>query len=152
MQLRRNVDLSRWSSLGTPAVAEWATSVSNMDELREVLSRCNAQGLPTTVLGGGTNVVLCDRIRGCVVRASIRGITSHEDGERTCVTVGSGESWHGFVRWSLGRGLAGIENLALIPGTVGAAPIQNIGAYGVELSEVLQHVSAVDRATGAVQS
>jgi UDP-N-acetylmuramate dehydrogenase len=152
MQLHRNVDLSHWNSFGTPAVAEWAISVSSLRELCEALDLCNAQGLPTTVLGGGTNVVLRDRIRGCVIRASIRGITALEHGEHTSVTVGAGESWHGFVRWSLGRGLAGIENLALIPGTVGAAPIQNIGAYGVELSEVLQHVSAVDRATGAACS
>jgi UDP-N-acetylmuramate dehydrogenase len=64
------------------------------------------------------------------------------------VTAGSGESWHELVRWSIGRGLSGIENLALIPGTVGAAPIQNIGAYGTELAETLHTVHAVDRATG----
>jgi UDP-N-acetylmuramate dehydrogenase len=152
MYLQRTVDLSRWNSFGTPAIAEWATSVSSVAALCEALDRCAKQSLPTIVLGGGTNVVLRDRIHGCVIRASIRGITATEDGKRTYVTVGAGESWHGFVRWSLGRGLAGIENLALIPGTVGAAPIQNIGAYGVELSEVLQCVSAVDRETSDARS
>jgi len=146
--LERGVDLSRWSSFGTPSIAEWAATVRTVPELERALAECRGLSLPTTVLRGGTNVLLRSRVPGCVIRAGIRGISTIEGKEHVDVTAGSGESWHELVRWSIGRGLSGIENLALIPGTVGAAPIQNIGAYGVELSETLRMVRAVDRGTG----
>ena len=101
------------------------------------------------VLGGGSNVVLLDDVPGTVYLNRISGLEIiGEDGERALVEAGAGENWHGLVRWSLDQGLCGLENLSLIPGSVGAAPIQNIGAYGVELSSVLESVTAWDWRTG----
>ena len=100
------------------------------DELREIL-RDNGSVL---VLGGASNVVLGETIDRCVCLIRNRGISAVAVGGQVEVTAAAGESWHALVRYTLGRGLFGLENLALIPGSVGAAPLQNIGAYGVELS------------------
>ena len=147
--LPRNVTLDRWSSFRTRCVAEHAVQVARSEELDEVMHRCRRSGLGLTLLGGGTNVVLRDRVQGCVVRIASRGLVFDDHGEHVRVSAEAGESWHGLVRACVGRGLAGIENLALIPGDVGAAPIQNIGAYGMELSERLVEVRVIDRASGA---
>ena len=150
--LAQDVDLETWSSFRTPCTAELAVTVRAVHELQEVLERCNRLSLPTTILGGGTNVVLSRYIGGCVIRVAVRGHSLHDEGERVLVTAGAGESWHGLVRRCVGAGLSGIENLALIPGTVGAAPIQNIGAYGVELASALREVHVIDRSTGVERS
>jgi len=97
------------------------------------------------VLGGGSNIVFATDVPGTVYHNRIRGRAVVEDhGDQVLLEVGAGEEWHGLVRWTLQQGLYGLENLSLIPGSVGAAPIQNIGAYGVELSSVLDSVTAWD--------
>ena len=113
-------------------------------ELLDALGQAQRESVPVTLLGGGTNVVLLERIDGRVIRIASRGIAFDSDGDGVRVTAASGENWHGLVRACLGRGLSGLENLALIPGTVGAAPIQNIGAYGVELSSLVIGATAID--------
>lgn len=100
---------------------------------------------PLFVLGGGSNVLFASDFEGAVVHVALRGIEEKAGG---LVRVAAGESWDRFVRWSLAEGYAGLENLALIPGTVGAAPVQNIGAYGVELAEFVARVEAWDRIRG----
>ena len=104
------------------------------------------------VLGQGSNVVLPERLDRPVVLAALRGLRLRVRGEEALLTVAAGESWHGVVRYSLGQGWAGLENLALIPGSAGAAPIQNIGAYGVELSERVAEVRVFDRAEDRVRA
>ena len=121
------------------------------DELRELVIRCSAGDVPLTVLGGGTNVVLRKRLRGLVVVLALKGVKAHSgNSDQILLTAAAGEVWHHLVRYSLGRGWYGLENLALIPGTVGAAPIQNIGAYGVELAERFVSLRAMDRRDGSV--
>lgn len=106
---------------------------------------------PVMILGGGSNTLFVDDYDGRIVVNRLAGITSEVlDHDRVLVTAGAGENWHGLVRWSLDRGLWGIENLALIPGSVGAAPMQNIGAYGVELAHCLDAVRVFDRNSGAI--
>ncbi len=100
----------------------------------------------TVVLGQGSNVVLPERLDQPVVLAAWRGLRLRVSGDDALLTCAAGENWHGVVRYSLGQGWAGLENLALIPGSAGAAPIQNIGAYGVELSERVAEVRVFDRA------
>lgn len=104
------------------------------------------------VLGGGSNLLFAGDAPGPVLAISARGMRVLADhGDFAIVRADAGASWDGFVRWSLAQGLAGLENLALIPGTVGAAPIQNIGAYGVEVRERIHAVEALERATGEVR-
>lgn len=143
-RIKRSVSLRLANSLRVESVAEEYVEARDASDLCAVLERARRDSVPVTLLGGGTNVVPLRRIEGRVVRMASRGISfrPHRGGVR--VTAAAGESWHRLVRACLGRGLAGPENLALIPGTVGAAPIQNIGAYGRELSRWVSGVSVVD--------
>lgn len=143
-RVRRSVSLRLANSLRVESVADEYVEARDAAELCGVLDRARRDAVPVTLLGGGTNVVPLRRIEGRVVRMASRGISFRRGGEGVRVAAAAGESWHGLVRACLGRGLAGPENLALIPGTVGAAPIQNIGAYGRELSRWVSGVSVVD--------
>jgi len=106
-------------------------------------------GLPLLVLGEGSNIVLVDDFPGVVLKLAIRGLSIiKESADSVWLEVGAGENWHRLVQWSLSEGYCGLENLSLIPGSVGAAPIQNIGAYGVELKQVFESLQAIDRNTG----
>ena len=142
--VRRDVPLREVNSFHVPSTAEEFVEVHDDGELLEALVRAQRESVSVTLLGGGTNVVLLGRIDGRVIRIATRGITFDPDGGGVRVTAASGENWHGLVRTCLGRGISGLENLALIPGTVGAAPIQNIGAYGVELSSLMIGAAAID--------
>lgn len=141
--VHENVSLKAFNTFGVDARARFLVHVGSVEELRAVLE--NTQ-LPSRrlILGGGSNVLfLCD-YDGLVLHVGLRGREiSSEDDEFHYVTAGAGEEWHELVRWTVGQGLGGLENLSLIPGSVGAAPIQNIGAYGVELSDRFHELSAM---------
>ena len=110
------------------------------------------QKLPLLVIGGGSNLLLTGDVQALVLQMASRGIRLLEDdGERVVVEAEAGEVWHAFVLWTLEQGLSGLENLSLIPGTVGAAPMQNIGAYGVEIKDVFAGLTALDRQTGELR-
>lgn len=132
------------NSLRVESVAEEYVEAGDASALRVVLDRARRDSVPVTLLGGGTNVVPLRHIEGRVVRLASRGMSFRPCRGGVRVTAAAGESWHGLVRECLGRGVVGLENLALIPGTVGAAPLQNIGAYGRELSRWVSAVSVVD--------
>jgi UDP-N-acetylmuramate dehydrogenase len=151
VELRRDFDLQGRNSFRLTSHAEWFAEIGSPDELVGLLHRLRSEEIPVTVIGGGTNVVLEPWLPGCVLRVAMQGITVDDAGDDVLVTAAAGESWHGLVRYCIGRGFGGIENLALIPGSVGAAPIQNIGAYGMELSQRLERVVTVDRASGNVR-
>jgi len=142
--------LRRHNTFGFDVRARLAVSVRSEQDLVEALDDPRAQGLPVVVLGGGSNVVLSGDLDALVLLIEIPGYhvteSASTDGS-VHVTAGAGENWHGLVGRTIADGLPGLENLALIPGTVGAAPIQNIGAYGVELCERLASVRAYDRQT-----
>lgn len=110
-------------------------------------------GLPLTVLGGGSNVLLTGDLEGLVLHNQLTGLeVIGEQGDEVLVKVGAGESWHGFVLETLRRGWYGLENLSLIPGSVGASPMQNIGAYGIELEARFHALDAMDVSTGEVRT
>jgi len=128
-----------------------ACSISSETDLLDALRDPRAEGLPVLVLGGGSNVVLTRDYEGLVLLVALRGRrVVREDDEAWYVEAAAGENWHDFVAWTLDAGMPGLENLALIPGTVGAAPIQNIGAYGLEMAERCVSVRAIEMATGTV--
>jgi UDP-N-acetylmuramate dehydrogenase len=133
--LRENISLRQYNTFGIEAMARFFDSFSSTDELEEILT--SDSRLPTLILGGGSNILLTKNFDGLVLKNEIKGIAElHEDAEHVFVKAGAGENWHEFVQYCLKRNWAGVENLSLIPGNVGASPMQNIGAYGVELAEV----------------
>ena len=136
------------NTLGVPCRADRLIAAHTDEELIAALRR---HGRDLVLLGGRSNVILPQRIRRPVCVICTRGVEIRPDGESFLVTAWAGENWHGLVRRTLGNGLHGLENLALIPGSVGAAPIQNIGAYGVELAERTVSVRVFDRVAGEVR-
>lgn len=138
------------NTLGVPSVAEQGVTVRHERALVDLVGSLGGVGRSLTVLGGGSNVVLRGRVPGVVCLMRNRGIRLETETGGARITVAAGERWHDLVRYTLGRGMAGLENLALIPGAVGAAPIQNIGAYGVELAERFVSLRALDVRTGRI--
>ena len=145
MKQSRNVSLQRFNTFGVPATASRVAQFSRVEDLAE----CTFMPGRDLVLGGGSNLLLTGDIEGTVFLNRMAGMRLLEDShEGALVECASGELWHSMVLWSLAHGLCGLENLSLIPGLVGAAPIQNIGAYGVELSDVLVSVRCWDWLAG----
>lgn len=153
----KNISLKKYNSFGIEVKAKHFASFSSIQELKNILEayRQEADHKSTEVLllGGGSNVLFTDDVNALVLKNEIKEIDIiKEEADHVYVKVGAGENWHQFVSYCLQHNLAGVENLALIPGSVGAAPIQNIGAYGVELKDVFYALDAVHLNTHAVQS
>ncbi len=145
MKIIENQSLRTYNTFGIDVLAKYFAEVCSENELQIVLKQ-NIQ--PLLLLGGGSNVLLTKNFDGLVIKNSISGIqieTTRD--QKVIVSAGAGENWHGFVQWCLRHDFGGVENLSLIPGTVGAAPIQNIGAYGVELKAVFHHLEAMELST-----
>ncbi|MEY3366864.1 MAG: UDP-N-acetylmuramate dehydrogenase, partial [Bacteroidota bacterium] len=149
MVIQKNVSLKGLNTFGIDVKAAHFVTVNSEDALREVLSL----GIrPLHILGGGSNLLIQGNLDGIVVKNEISGIEMKPETPSTVlVGAGGGGNWHDLVVWCLDRGLCGLENLSLIPGSVGAAPIQNIGAYGVELKDVFFELEAVHIETGELQ-
>jgi UDP-N-acetylmuramate dehydrogenase len=136
-----NASLRPYNTFGIDVRARWLVEFATKEDLGELVEWGGERR--RLVLGGGSNILLTRDVDGLVLRNRIGGIELvDEDEDYVYVRVGAGESWHGFVEYCVGRGWAGVENLSLIPGSVGAAPMQNIGAYGVELKEVFFELEA----------
>ncbi|WP_345811530.1 UDP-N-acetylmuramate dehydrogenase [Paraburkholderia sp. PREW-6R] len=143
--------LKAHNTFGFDVRAQFACQIEHEAQLMAAVRDPRAAGLQRLVLGGGSNVVLTGDFAGLVLLVALRGRrVVREDDAAWYVEAAAGEPWHEFVAWTLSQGLPGLENLALIPGTVGAAPIQNIGAYGLEMGERFASLRAVELATGAV--
>ena len=149
MLIQSNVSLRNLNTFGLDADARYFVNVQSVDELMAVLRDPQWRETPKFILGGGSNILLTKDIEALVIHPGIRGISTIGENEETVVlAVGAGEVWHDFVMYCVGKGYGGVENLSLIPGTVGAAPMQNIGAYGVEIKSVIESVEAVDIESG----
>ena len=141
MQIHENYSLRPYNTFGIDANAKLFNTFSSVDELEESLMMYSQY--PVFILGGGSNILLTKDYEGVVLKNEIKGIeVMHEDEEHVYVKVGAGENWHQFVLYCINHNWAGVENLSLIPGNIGAAPIQNIGAYGVELDDVFWSLEA----------
>ncbi|HEX7439154.1 MAG TPA: UDP-N-acetylmuramate dehydrogenase [Caldimonas sp.] len=149
MQIESGVSLKPYNTFGLPAVAHTLVRVTSDADVRRVVDDPRLGRAPKFVLGGGSNIILTRDMPQLVLKVEVRGMRVVEERPDACIVeAGAGESWHDFVAWTLAHGCFGLENLALIPGTVGAAPVQNIGAYGVELKERFESLDAVDLVTG----
>jgi UDP-N-acetylmuramate dehydrogenase len=142
--LIENAPLAARNTLRVAARARLLAEVRDAAKLPELLDFPAVRNRPLLVLGEGSNLLLTGDFDGTVVAMASRGVQVEQDGEVARIAVAAGERWDDFVRWTLGQGYAGLENLILIPGTVGAAPIQNIGAYGTEVAEFIESVEAWD--------
>ncbi len=146
------VSLKPFNSFGIDVRAQLFAEAHSDADVREALAYAAAQAVPLLVIGGGSNLLLTRDIPALVLRMATRGIrVLQDDGKHVLVEAEAGEAWHPFVLWTLEHGLCGLENLSLIPGTVGAAPMQNIGAYGVEIKDVFAGLTALDRQTGELR-
>ena len=152
--LEENVSLRPYNTLDLDVRARYFARFTSADELRQLLKLPQVQAADKLILGGGSNLLFTQDFGGVVLKNEIRGLEIlSEDGEdgTALVRAGAGENWHGLVEFALDQHLSGIENLSLIPGTVGAAPLQNIGAYGAELRDTIDHLEAVELDTGALR-
>lgn len=145
--IQEQYSLQPFNTFGIDARAAWFSVVESQAKLLQLLKK--QQGRPIFVLGGGSNLLLTQDLDKWVLHNRILGKSVvWEDTNEVLLRIGGGENWHQAVLWSLEQGYGGLENLSLIPGTVGAAPIQNIGAYGVELSDVFECLEAIELRTG----
>ncbi len=141
MEIHENYPLKPYNTFSIDAKAKFFNSFSFVEELEETLLMYSEY--PVFILGGGSNILFTKDYNGAVLKNDIKGIElQHEDADHVYVKVGAGENWHQFVLHCIDHNWAGIENLSLIPGNIGASPIQNIGAYGVELDDVFWSLEA----------
>ena len=148
--IERDVSLRSFNTFGVEASAALFARVRSLEDVERVLTDRRVAGIPLLVLGGGSNVLFTQDFDGLVLKIEIPGLQHDDDGARWLVKVGAGENWHTIVERLMEDDVPGLENLALIPGSVGAAPIQNIGAYGVELAERFDRLQAWDLKTQAL--
>ncbi|WP_336335727.1 UDP-N-acetylmuramate dehydrogenase [Pseudomonas putida] len=148
-QWQEQVSLKPYNTFGIDVKARYFSQAHDDEQVRQALTQAHQRGLPVLVIGGGSNLLLTGDIDALVLHMASRGRrVLSDDGERIVVEAEAGEPWHPFVQWTLAQGYCGLENLSLIPGTVGAAPMQNVGAYGVEIKDVFVGLTALDRETG----
>ncbi|WP_263262864.1 UDP-N-acetylmuramate dehydrogenase [Pseudomonas sp. RIT-PI-S] len=148
----QGVSLKAYNTFGVDVRAAHFAEVTDDAALLAALGYAKAHELPVYLLGGGSNLLLLEDLPGLVIRMASRGRRLLQaQGSRVLVEAEAGEPWHPFVGWTLDQGLGGLENLSLIPGTVGAAPMQNVGAYGVEVKDVFAGLTALDRQSGELQ-
>ena len=149
LSVQRRAPLREHNTFGLPALAATLVHITSDADVRRVVDHPEYGVAKKFILGGGSNVVLTRDIDAVVLKIEITGLRLLEEtAQGWVIEAGAGESWHGAVAWSIEHGIPGLENLALIPGSVGAAPVQNIGAYGVELKDRFHSLDAVDLITG----
>ncbi|MEK6477140.1 UDP-N-acetylmuramate dehydrogenase [Catalinimonas sp. 4WD22] len=153
MTIQENISLKPYNTFGIDAIARFFVEINSVDDLQELISKKLYREKEVFILGGGSNVLLTQDFDGLVIKINIPGIEVVEENEKfVWVRAGAGENWHMFVLHCIARGYGGVENLSLIPGTVGAAPMQNIGAYGVEIQDVFESLEAVNLSDGKVKN
>jgi UDP-N-acetylmuramate dehydrogenase len=149
LSIQHAFSLRNHNTFGIDARADAYLAVTSIEMLREARADKVLSAMPRLILGGGSNILLTRDFPGLVLHLCLKGIEIvGADADATYVRAAAGENWHEFVRWTLARGFAGLENLSLIPGSVGASPIQNIGAYGAELKDCFHALTAFDLAEG----
>lgn len=152
LNLEAEVSLQPFNTFGVATRARYLAHAHNDAEVGEALQAAKRLQLPLLVIGGGSNLLLTGDVEALVLRMASRGLRIvSSQGDAVLVEAEAGEPWHPFVQWTLEQGLQGLENLSLIPGTVGAAPMQNVGAYGVEIKDVFAGLTALDRHTGELR-
>lgn len=145
MKIQKNISLKGYNTFGVEAKAQYFAEVQTVEELIEALSfHKTLDQLPLLILGGGSNLLFTKDFEGLVIALKLKGITEEPAQGKVHVTAKAGENWHEFVQYTLSKNYGGLENLSLIPGNVGTSPIQNIGAYGVEIKDLFVRCKALN--------
>lgn len=152
LQIQQNVSLKNFNTFGVEAAAKFFVEINHEDELVELFMDPQWKKMQLLVMGGGSNMLLINDFDGLVIHMNIRGFEHRINHNEVYVEAGGGEVWNDLVNFCVAREYAGLENLSLIPGSVGASPIQNIGAYGVELQDVFESCKAFEIATGTFKT
>lgn len=151
MQIEKNKSLKSFNTFGIAAKASFFAAFESVEDLKQIYQSDEFQQVKKMILGGGSNLLLTGDFDGLILKNDCRGIeVIKTKNNAVFVRAKGGENWHEFVLWCLEQNFGGVENLSLIPGTVGAAPIQNIGAYGVELKDVFHELTAYEIETGKI--
>jgi UDP-N-acetylmuramate dehydrogenase len=152
MMVLTNQSLQSYNTFGIDVSAKYFSEINSTDDFKTLIADPGFETEEKLILGGGSNILFTKNFDGLVIKNALPGITAiKEDPYHSWIKVAAGEPWHPFVLYCVECNLAGIENLSLIPGLVGAAPMQNIGAYGVEIKDTCEEVEAVNMATGEVE-
>lgn len=152
MEILQHYSLKSLNTFHLDVYASYFVDIGSITELRQVLSQQQFKSIPKLILGGGSNILFTKNFEGLIISNNIKGIEQvKENSDFAWIKSGAGESWNDLVMYCVENNFGGIENLSLIPGKAGAAPIQNIGAYGVELKEVFEELEAVHLTTGAIK-
>jgi UDP-N-acetylmuramate dehydrogenase len=152
LQIQTNFSLKNFNTFSVDAKAKYFVEINKKEDLVELFLDPQWLQMPLMVLGGGSNLLLVGNFEGLVIRINIRGIEHRINHSEVFVEAGAGEVWNDLVNFCVARAYAGLENLSLIPGSVGASPVQNIGAYGVELMDVFHSCCAFEMATGTFKT
>jgi len=149
LNIETNVSLKSYNTFGVDEVAEQFVSINTEEALQELFTDEQTKLMPKKILGRGSNILVTKPVKQLLVHINLKGkeIIS-ETGKSVTVQAAAGENWHEFVLWTLEKNLGGLENLSLIPGNVGTSPIQNIGAYGVEMKDTFESLDAIEISTG----
>ncbi|MDP1801384.1 MAG: UDP-N-acetylmuramate dehydrogenase [Bacteroidota bacterium] len=149
LDIRNNVNLKTYNTFGIEAFCTYFTEINSIEDFLALLKTDIYKNNLKLILGGGSNVLFTQNFNGIVIKNNLKGIeVVTQDNEAVIVRAAAGENWHGFVLWCIEKGFCGLENLSLIPGCIGASPMQNIGAYGVEIKDVFNDLEAINTATG----
>lgn len=153
MNFQKNISLKPYNTFNINAKAKYFYAFQSLKELHKIYNNNTFQPMKKLVLGGGSNMLLVNDFDGIILKNDLKGIeVTSQDEAFAYIKVQGGENWHQFVLWCLEHDFGGVENLSLIPGTVGAAPIQNIGAYGVELKDIFHNLTAFNVENQAVET
>jgi UDP-N-acetylmuramate dehydrogenase len=153
MTIQQNISLKPYNTFGLEATARFFVEIQSVEELKAILQNPDFQNIDKLFLGGGSNILLTKNYEGLVVKINLQGIEKNsEDDAHVYIQAGAGENWHQLVMYCVENQYAGMENLSLIPGTVGAAPMQNIGAYGVEIKDIFEELQALNLQTLEIET
>ncbi len=152
MTIKENVSLKELNTFGVPAKARYFADINSEQDLSELFADEKHRQVPKLILGGGSNMLFTQDFDGLVIHMNIQGIRNRVDGDEVYVTAGGGEVWNELVNYAVDNEFAGMENMSLIPGSVGASPVQNIGAYGVELMDIFHSCRAFEISGGTIRT
>lgn len=152
MTIQENVSLKDLNTFGVMARARMFADIEREEDLLALFSDENIKQTDSLILGGGSNILFTRNFEGLIIHINIKGISHRIDGDNVYLTAGGGEVWNDLVHYAVDHEFAGIENLSLIPGSVGASPVQNIGAYGVELMDVFDSCQAFEISSGQIRT
>jgi len=152
VHIQENYSLKSHNTFGVAAQARWFVAIEQESDLVDLFAQDWVKPLPKLVLGGGSNMLFTQNFDGLVIWIANKGISERVEGNSVVLKAAAGEVWNDLVQYAVNKGFAGMENLSLIPGTVGASPVQNIGAYGVELDTIFESCRVFELATGSFKT